>query len=125
MITNEPFNVSVNLPFDSVNFTEVFRVEAPAISYTANIRVISMDLTANVSLQLALVPMATAPNTAFTGDQYLQPKNIIIGPNGINGGFLEDTAVIIPQGMKLVARVSATGLVCRAHGLKRINVVTP
>lgn len=122
MIVNTPFNVSVAI---GTSLTEVLNVQQPKESVTANIRVITTDLAANISVQLALVPSGMALTNSLNPEYYLQPKDIVLGPNGITDGFLEDTAVIIPAGMKLVAKASAGGLVCRAHGLTREVQLAP
>ena len=118
-ISNTAFSTGVTLPGDGT-FGEIMRVDGSDTSATVNVRVISMDLSQDYTLQLAIVPVGTAISTPITNEQLLQPKNIKLGPTGLTGGFLEDVAIIVPAGMKLVGKANvANALVARSHGFKR------
>lgn len=124
MISNVPFNTSAEIG-TGAQFTEIFAVSGQDVSATVNITVLSIATQSSpgvsppINLQMALIPSNQALTASIQPSQYVQPKDIIIGQNGVNSGILECSAIIIPNGMKLVAKASESGLVGRAHGFLR------
>lgn len=90
-------------------------------SATVNARIVSLNLAADVKVRMAIVPIAWADGSSVapSDDQWIQPVDLILGPNGIHNGIMEDTGIVLLPGTALVA-YSNTGLATgRAHGFMR------
>lgn len=92
-----------------------------SISAVVNVRFVSRNLAADSKIRLAIVPSTFLDNsvTAPTDDQWIQPVDLILGPNGIGVGIIEDTGIVLKPNEMLVA-YSDNGLVtARSHGFLR------
>ena len=119
-IQNVPFNVATAL---TNSLSEVFAVAAPNVSATVNIGVISTLIDTDIQVELALVPSNfNTVNGSLSPEHYAIPKNLKIGPTGVNSGMFEYSAIVVPAGMKLVGKASSAGLTARVHGYYRREV---
>jgi hypothetical protein len=117
MPTFTPFTRGTAL---GTSFSEVATTVAPAVSTTLNMRVVTLTPEVDVTVQVAIVPNTWQSSDAVTNDMFIQPKDLKIGPTGIQVGIYEDTGIILPVGFKIIAKASApASLTARAHGIVR------
>lgn len=105
-------------------YTVVAVVPSTAISATVNIRLLTRNLGLDAKIRLAI-----CDDTFTTGiippsdDSYIHAVDLILGPTGIQVGFLEDTAVVIGPGRCVVAWTDTACITARVHGFLKTSTV--
>lgn len=82
-----------------------------AAAKTVNIRMINRDQINSVTVRLAICPNSYAAGAPDAAD-YIEPPDLAIQA----GGVLEETAIVLDPGEKVVAFASAASVTIRVHG---------
>ena len=105
---------------DAGVYSIVYTAPLSCISATVNARLISHDLTQNIKTRIAIVPNSFTEGTiAPTNDLWSSPVDMVIGPNGITSGIIEDTAIVLSPGESIVMYTDLGNANARVHGLIR------
>jgi hypothetical protein len=88
------------------------------IGHLANIRLNNLDTANSITVDLAICPNAYVAGAPADAD-FIESKSLVIEPSGM----LEETAMLMAAGEKVVVRTSAATLSMRVHGYKQKNVV--
>ncbi|MBS1186673.1 MAG: hypothetical protein H6R04_691 [Burkholderiaceae bacterium] len=80
---------------------------------TVNIRLINRDLVKAVSIVLAICPPTYVDGDAPADEDHYEPPGVTV----LRGGGVENTAVALSPGEKVVARASAACVTVRVHGM--------
>ena len=103
-------------------YQSVFQAPGGCISVTVNARMITMDLAANSKIRMAIVSgdIYIDGTTTPPDDKYwIQPKDLILGPDGLTVGIFEDSAIVLAPGENIVMYSDTNLVVGRVHGLMR------
>ena len=101
----------------------LYSAPAGCVSATVNARITSHDLTQNTKIRMAIVPSSFAEgNIAPSNDCWISPIDMVLGPNGISVGSIEDTALVLSPGEQIVVMSDIGNATARAHGLVRTVV---
>ena len=114
VLTN-PYSNQVAI--SATTWTKFAECASPLTNLSINYRLLSRDLTSDVKIRVAQVPVTFIEASAQpTDDQWIQPFDLILGPNGVKTGIAEDTGFILPVGFKLIAKADKVQVTAKAHG---------
>ena len=102
-------------------YNVIYIAPLDCVSATVNFRLISRDLTQNIKTRIAIVPNGFIDGSATPppNNTWIAPIDIILGPNGVTSGIIEDTAIVLSPGETIIAYVDADLVTARVHGLIR------
>ena len=102
-------------------YNVIYAAPVGCVNATVNARIVTQDLTKNLKIRLAIVPagFTDGSTTAPADNTWIAPLDIVLGPNGISSGILEDTAIVLAAGETLVAYSDLGFATARVHGLVR------
>ena len=97
-----------------------------AVSATFNYRIVTHNLSSDITIRVAKVVVANWTVGANPQGGWIMPVDLDIGPNGVNVGVVEDTAIVMSPGIGLVVYAnggSNTGVCASAalHGFLKIG----
>lgn len=95
----------------ATTYTTVAQVPANT-SATVNIRIVNRDTANLLQLRLAVCPSTYTDGTAPATADYIEPMDLVIPA----GGILEDTAIALASGEKVVAYSSTAAATVRVFG---------
>jgi len=114
-----PANGNKNLVAGVYNV--VYAAPSGCISATVNARIVSHDLTQNISCTMYIVPNGYIVGSSVVPNDntLISPKNVVLGPNGVASGIMEDTSIVLAPGETLVVYTDIGFSTSRVHGLVR------
>lgn len=117
-LITEPIDIGVALT--AGQYTTLAGCPAASLSAVVNIRLISRDLTADVKVRLANVGEAFVDGATPPADsEWIQPLDLVLGPTGVTAGILEDSAIVLKPGRKIVAYADASKVTAHIHGFNK------
>ena len=125
MATINILPVSGQKKLEAGKYHSVYQAPADCISVTINARMITMDLTVDSKIRMAIVSSDIyVDNTTNPPDDkyWIQPKDLILGPKGLTVGIFEDSAIILAPGENLVMYSDNDLVVGHVHGLMRTTI---
>lgn len=120
-IVTQPIDSGVDIPAGQYVTVGVCPAEAKAAA--VNVRLVSRDLARNIKVRLAVVPLAFVDGATPPADtDWIQPVDLVLGPNGVAVGILEDSGIVLSPGRKIVAYSDVGYLTARIHGYLKVEV---
>ena len=119
-MTNNTTPVRASQVLTANAYTPIYNLPLSAISAVVNARFVSLDLTKDSKIGLAVVPNGADLSTIDT-KYYNQPVGLVLGPNGISIGIVEDTGIVLCPGDTVVMFSDTDLVVGHVHGFIRLG----
>lgn len=117
--------ISGQKKLEAGKYHSVYQAPADCISVTLNARMITMNLAVDSKIRMAIVSndIFVDGTTTPPDDKYwIQPKDLVLGPNGLTVGIFEDSAIVLAPGENIVMYSNNDLIVGHVHGLMRTAV---
>ena len=115
--------IKASLKSAAGQYKSLYQASSNCISATVNIRMLTVDIITNSKIRLYVVPGSFSEGVTPPDDAFLiQPKDLILGPDGVTVGVFEDTAIVLNPQEQVIVYSDNGNVVSRIHGFNRTAV---